>query len=287
MSTFLNTLFDPEDGVCTGEAKAVNVWVRDVAPVAAPFVCINALDLERDRHPQKDWHNTDKPRRADHNVTKHRTWLVECDTETIDRQREIVHGCGLPFSTEVLSGGKSVHYLVCLRTPVSSYETYVALGRRLLHGLRCMGVPCDVSTSNPSRLSRLAGAVRDTGALQPLLSCPGRQSNLKVMEFILGLPAQPIKARTPRMGYDGTKQAAPMWLQRQLQFGILGPSNSRSQTVFAAALELAYCGWDEPEITQYLTPMRDWFGTDYANDRLEVKIKEAIHAFNSNWQGKS
>lgn len=279
---YLQLLFDEGDGVCIGQEKAWQVSLR-YAVQPDNFVCINALDLERDRHPEKDWHNTNKPRRADHNVTKHRNFLVECDNLSTDEQMRLVQGSGLPYSCCVYSGKKSLHFIVSLNTPLPSIEVYRAASKRLLWGLYCLGIPCDQSTGNPSRLSRLPGVLRGEN-MQGLVEIKTRVPNLVFWDWVLSLPTRPMKPRRTIV-YTGEKLPAPVWVQKSILDDILGPSGSRSQTVFALAFELCCCGWTPQEITCYLAPLQRWFSDgSYPGNRVDQKITEAVKAFQSKWR---
>jgi hypothetical protein len=97
---------------------------------------------------------------ADANVTSYRFALVEFDGVPMDLQLSLLARLPLPINAILTSGGKSAHAWV--RVNAKSAESYRAKASELLTLLKCFGV--DQSNKNPSRLSRLPGAMREIGA---------------------------------------------------------------------------------------------------------------------------
>lgn len=117
--------------------------------------------------------------RADTNVIAWRNLLFEIDEYNsdvpgvkgdpvpLDIQATIVHRAGLPYSTCVNSGGKSLHWIVAVDDPFVSSKVEIeslwkAIADILNKTAKEMGhnITFDRATKNPSRLSRAAGAVR-------------------------------------------------------------------------------------------------------------------------------
>lgn len=183
LDNFLSTIFDANDATCFAD----NPYGHRVykSPVERDVLfAINSLYLDRDLSPTQEWHNPKVGRRADSNVTKYATFLLELDTMALSEQVKYVRDL-VPVTSVVSSGGKSHHCLIRLVDPLPDYETYMDVSRRL-HKL----VPkADPSTKNPSRLSRLPFRVRpETGLEQKLIYLGGRIPNSELLSILPTLP---------------------------------------------------------------------------------------------------
>ena len=94
----------------------------------------------------------------DSNVTAFRFALIESDNMELGEQNALIRELELPVACLVYSGGRSLHAIVHI--DASSYEEY----RRRVDYLHAVckknGLETDTSARNPSRLSRMPGAVR-------------------------------------------------------------------------------------------------------------------------------
>lgn len=102
-------------------------------------------------------------------VADFRYALVESDSLPKDRQLALVRALELPCAAVVDSGGKSVHAIV--RVDARDYAEYRQRVDQLYEVCRRNGLEPDPQNKNPSRLSRMPGAVRG-GSQQRLLSGP-------------------------------------------------------------------------------------------------------------------
>lgn len=179
---FLETLFDPGQKTCfTKTSKGTRLR----QPLQTDlFFSINALHPKKDMNPTQPYHNWYTPRRADGNVICFRNFLIELDDYTTEQQIKYVSD-KIPFTSAVFSGGKSVHFIVSLKTPLADAEEYSKVAYRL-HTLLPLS---DKTTKNPSRLSRLPGVRRpDTGAMQNLLQLNGRIANHELLDILPEIP---------------------------------------------------------------------------------------------------
>lgn len=196
MSNFLSTLFDTEDWTCfTDSPYGVQIfkWPKDTHI----FFSINPIDAFQDLQPSKPWHAVNKPRRADCNVTRHRNFLIEMDNMNLDEQKEYVLS-KLPVSAITYSGGKSLHFIISLKTPVSG-QKYTELARRI-HKLLPKSDP---TQKNPSRLSRLPFRERPDGKYQELLFL-GDRIEIATLEKLL--PELPTIISIKDFSDPGTRQ---------------------------------------------------------------------------------
>lgn len=93
------------------------------------------------------------------NVADFRYALVESDTLPIETQNAVLRELELPIAALVHSGGKSLHAIV--RIDAATYEEYRTRVDFLYSICQKNGLDIDRQNRNPSRLSRLPGAVRN------------------------------------------------------------------------------------------------------------------------------
>ena len=104
---------------------------------------------------------------GDKNVTAYRYALAEADTMPIEDQKKLLINLKLPIAALVESGGKSVHAIVKVNASnKAEYDQRVAF---LFSELAKRNFIVDTNNKNPSRLSRLPGAMRN-GKCQTLLA---------------------------------------------------------------------------------------------------------------------
>jgi RecA-family ATPase len=103
---------------------------------------------------------------TDKNVTVYRYALVEADSMPIEDQKKLLINMRLPIKALVESGGKSVHAIV--KIGAENEQEYKQRVSFLFNKLAEQSFIVDTANKNPSRLSRLPGAMR-AGNLQRLL----------------------------------------------------------------------------------------------------------------------
>lgn len=145
---FLKTLFDPGQQTCYSK-DAYGILLKPSPEDGDVYFSINAMHTSR----------------ADANVVCYRNFLLELDSVPLEQQISLVTS-RLPVTAITFSGGKSYHFIFSLLEPVTTEAEY----RRVVRGLMEAVPEADKATKNPSRLSRLPGAVRpETGLLQDLV----------------------------------------------------------------------------------------------------------------------
>lgn len=172
----LNLYFDSGEYTSFGdlyssEVRSVDEMITSKNP---SFFCINPLDKDFDHaFYMKDSYDYYIPRRADLNVCKYRNFMFEIDTLSLEEQKVIFDGCGIPWTGIVYSGGKSFHAVLSLKQPMESFNTMESIDsyKKVWNRLRAKiefyartigfeGILIDVSCKNPSRLSRFPGSIR-------------------------------------------------------------------------------------------------------------------------------
>ncbi len=141
---------------CGGDLGAA---LGDYDPAAGAWIRFNPLDGQGCRND---------------NVSEFRYALVESDEGALARQNAIIHDLELPCAALVYSGGKSLHAIVRVDAP--DYAEYRRRVDYLYSVCRKNGLVLDQQCRNPSRLSRMPGAMRG-GQKQYLLETNfGRKS---------------------------------------------------------------------------------------------------------------
>jgi len=121
---------------------------------------------------------------TDSDIVAFRFLLVESDVLPIATQLALFTRLPLPVSAVMLSGGASVHAWV--RIDADTVEQYEIRARKIISLLAKFGI--DQANKNPSRLSRLPGARRVIGAVEP-----GVQSLLWLNPGVTGVTDRQIE----------------------------------------------------------------------------------------------
>jgi hypothetical protein len=224
---FLELLFDYEEKVCFSD----DVYGTRLSPRMhwyGQFFSINPM--------------IDK--RADANVTSLRNFLIEFDDLSPEAQLKALQF--VPYSSLVWSGGKSYHAIISLYEPVATRAEYVDIVQRLQAKLPDM----DKATSNPSRFSRLPGAIRDNGNEQKLMELKSRVS-MEVLNEFLG-PVEPNQSYEAPQAIPGY---IPPWTRSYLRLG--AEPGQRNRELFKAACDLARSGLGAEDIFTMCEPVAD------------------------------
>jgi hypothetical protein len=245
---FLSLLFDPGESSCFSKTSRGTI-IENITSISYlaeekklfnnAFFSINPMDPTKTR--------------ADSSVTKYRNILVEMDKMPLEQQDQYITEIGLPFSTAVYSGSKSIHYIISLEEELSDEQLYRALVKRVYKAVGMQYV--DQTCKNPSRFSRLPGHLREeTGNEQKLLAIKGRIPYSKLEEWLLERGAKPEEVwdnltpearstfKNPSRLYIGTKNF--------LMYG--APAGEWNVRLFKAAADMYRCGYNKEEIFEGL-----------------------------------
>ena len=140
-----------EHGV--GITKTRDAWMANVRDDGAPSGSIGCMFRP---NPVTGTPTGDKGGWTDKDITAHRFAVVESDLLPLVLQLSVIARLPLPVAAIIFSGGKSYHALIRVDA-VDTVEYRRDVGR-MLALLRPLGF--DQSTGNPSRMSRLPGAMR-------------------------------------------------------------------------------------------------------------------------------
>lgn len=152
---------------CDDDIGAV---VGDYNPQAGAWIRFNPLDGQGVKN---------------ENVTEFRYALVESDAMEVEKQHAIIRELELPVACLVHSGKKSIHAIV--RIEAADYNEYRKRVDYLYNVCQKNGLKVDQQNRNPSRLSRMPGAIRN-GRKQFLIDTNiGKQSWNEWYEWIEGV----------------------------------------------------------------------------------------------------
>ena len=241
---FLTLLFDPGEASCFSKT-AMGIKIDNVN-----FICYSAEEKKNFENAFFSINPLDLTKtRADSAVTKYRNILVEMDKIPLEQQDQHISEIGLPYSTAVYSGSKSIHYIISLEQELVDEQLYRALVKRVYKAVGEDKV--DLTCKNPSRFSRLPGHIRsDTGKEQKLLGIKQRVSLAALEAWLISryVPAEEVwdnltpeprsTFKNPARLYAGTKNFLMYGAQK-------GEWNPR---LFKAAADMCRCGYDREDI---------------------------------------
>lgn len=207
------------------------------------------------------------------NVTAFRFALIESDNMDLGEQNALIRELELPVACLVYSGGKSLHAIV--RIDAASYEEYRTRVDYLYSVCEKNGMKVDKQNRNPSRLSRLPGAVRN-GHKQFLVDTNlGKASWTEWREWIESVSDDLPDPENMASAWDNLPQLAPPLIEGVLRQGhkllLAGPSKAGKSY---ALIELC-CSIAEG---------RPWLGFSCAQGRvlyvnLELDRASCLHRF--------
>jgi hypothetical protein len=213
--------------------------------------------------------NPTKGFRRDENVTEHRNFLVEIDDMPLADQLKYADGMGLPYSICVFSGNKSMHFAICLETPLPSYKMYYYYATWILAVMS----KADQKTKNPTRSIRFAGAMRD-GKEQKLVKVNKRigldELNAWLSQYEGFRPKE--FDSTAKVILPKDSRNIPDWMWNKLNYGI-DPSKGRNAEWFKLAVELGKRGYDAEDAVSFLE--------GYFNSEFDFKRNEWVTSIKS------
>lgn len=185
--------------------------------------------------------------RSDKNVARFRSFLIECDSGTLQSQIANIQNSGLPYSTCVFSGNKSGHFVISLENALPNRNSYDCMIRRIFKALKVCGVEVDQSCKNPSRSTRWPDGVRENGRVQKLIEVVGRIPNHEIEKWLV---AKGAESESPR-NYSRSRLCSlgkghlSGWTLNYIMFG--SELGHRNADLFRAACDHAAGGFSEDE----------------------------------------
>ncbi|PKM72831.1 MAG: DNA primase [Firmicutes bacterium HGW-Firmicutes-16] len=207
------------------------------------------------------------------NVTEYRYALVESDNMALEKQNAIIRELELPVACLVHSGKKSLHAIV--RVEASSYDEYRKRVDYLYNVLKKNGMSVDTQNKNPSRLSRMPGAMRNGHKQYILDKNIGKESWKEWQEWIESINDDLPDAESLTDVWDNLPELSPSLINGLLRQGhkmlLAGPSKAGKSF---ALIELC-CAIAEG---------REWMGFKCSKGRilyvnLELDRASCLHRF--------
>jgi len=248
---YLAVLFRENEATCYAKhPNGTSIFAVNQPPNWVQFLSINPLDPEHDRNPYEEFHDPDRPRRADDNATAYRNILLECDGMPLDDQLPYMEELGIPVSTCVFSGSKSYHFIVALETGFpdkASYDYHV----EWLHNI---ATEVDHKTKNVSRLSRFPEVNRiQTGLRQSLEFVRGRVKDDDFLAFLHRHPDAIPKESIVDMAAVLPEGEKGFLSKKTRDFFTHGAdSGDWNSRLYLAARDMLQNGWSENEATPVL-----------------------------------
>ena len=176
---FLEVLFDPNDKVVFGDSPKTCNKPIDAIPF---FLNTNAMQFAI--NPFDKWRDTD-------NLKGIVNLLFEIDEDQLgnkvdeETQEKLFLDSGIPFSTMVSSGNKSVHVIVRLTEPLENGELQERVWFTVARALAKHGIIADKRARLLTQISRVPGSIRKkTGLMQTLKHIRKRVSLQELTEWI-------------------------------------------------------------------------------------------------------
>lgn len=258
---FFSVLFNKDENVCFGRdlydtaASPVNKVPRN-----CEFFTLNPI----------------RTRRRGEDVTAFRNILIELDKDSIKKQLNRIKKIGVPYTSLVFSGGKSIHCIISLEQPLKDREEFT---RYVFLAWMAYGFnKIDNSCKDPARFTRFPNTVReDTGKVQDLIELKERIPNELFLSWCksrLGankfreMYYPPIK---PIYRIVSTKKTFSDATRNLIENGET-EMPSRHSAFVTAVVQLKKSGYDDDEIYDLLA---DRF-TDMIPERGIRELKDII-----------
>ena len=206
--------------------------------------------------------------RNDPNCYKFRNFLIEIDVDSMDRQIGYLKKLEMPYSSIVWSGSRSTHTLISLSETIPDEKKYRLIYKWILN----IAFLSDQVLGNPSRSTRLAGAIRpETGKEQELIELKSRITHAELFAWLNKWPHLAPKLKPKRIIPKGEADYDKLsgWAKYQLKKGIQF-KNGRSNTWHGLAYDFALAGYSEEKTIEELGKYyqeesdfkeREWLGT--------------------------
>lgn len=222
--------------------------------------------------------------RSTANVSEFRNLVFEFDGISLPEQAELIKSRGVPFSTLVFSGGKSLHATIALTECLGSVETYKQVHKLIRYVLW----QSDPTSCNPDRLCRMAGAKRfdKGGVVQELIDCRERVEKTTLFRWLgrfekhIAQCEQREKDRLQRklerreeLGGEGIEAVSPFY--KAFLSGDVDPKHvqSRHDALLKAAYDYFTCGVDYDKCLEDVSHGADLCGITMEPGRQDEAVK--------------
>lgn len=137
---WIDTLFNSGEYTCMGHKRENKTWPVSKIAETHEYVSINPMKKGTTR--------------AGRNVTRFSNFLFEMDTFNKKEQAALITRSGMPYSTVVDSGNKSLHFILALQEDLGERALYTAYFQAINTVLRKFGADIDEGCKDPGRFTR-------------------------------------------------------------------------------------------------------------------------------------
>lgn len=234
MKSFVDCLFNSDENTCASQTpRGITIIPISTINTESAFFSINPMDPTKTR--------------ADSSVIKYRNFLIEFDKLSLEKQEQHVEEIGMPYSTAVFSGSRSIHFIISLETELQNEQIYRSIVKRVYKAVGNEFV--DHNCKNVSRFSRFPGHIRsDTGKEQKLLFV-GTRVPLSTLEVWLekrGAPKEEVWENLTAEPRSTFKNPSRLYGTTK-NFLMFGAEENWNIALFKAAADLCRCGYTEEE----------------------------------------
>jgi hypothetical protein len=234
MTKWFEILFNPGESACYAENMyGTNVYPVEQIPDNTEFYSLNPLAEHR----------------MDCNVTAHRNFLIEIDSLPLEEQIPYIKSFAMPCSMVTFSGSKSYHFVIALEQSLPSRKAYSYVATWLHNIIK----QADHSTKNPSRLTRLPGAIRSEKQVEQKLMYLGKRISLEEFaSFLNKYPdCRPVERPKAVRKFEDHQRGE---LNKFTKWYLNGEAevNTRNWKLFQAAIDFASCNYTLDETLDQL-----------------------------------
>jgi len=243
--------------VCfTNSVYGVDIFPRD-SELQTAFIALNPIQKNKTR--------------ADKNCSFFRNYLLEIDDLPLNEQTKYIDSFKVPYSTQVYSGNKSFHFIICLEESLALDE-YKRYGIWLHKALKKL----DHKTKNPSRLTRFPNVIRpDKKRRQDLIYVGERIPLSTFKEWLLSVIPEP-KPKKIKPFKPCLDTSIRGFLRKQTTAKIDGEwtHGDRNNELFKASCDFAEQNYPQEECVELLSsnfPFTDNIGEEDQFDEIEFR----------------
>ena len=251
----IKLMFEPGETICVSPSQfGFHAVPRDSA-------LTGYVDLIMNKHEEDGPHRVDtdtllfvainpiKGPRLDDNCYQFRNFMIELDSGSLAEQVNYIVTSGIPYSSMIFSGGKSIHVLIALEEGLSSQKAFRFMAKWILNILPL----ADQNIQNPSRGIRIPGAMRDNGKRQRSYYLGKRIPVASLVKWLEKHErARPVFKERPIYGGKPDFAKLSPWAQRLLRDGIRF-EKGRNKGWFSLAVDFAMAGFSEDDTAAILS----------------------------------
>lgn len=255
---YLNKLFSSSEwiNVCYSTPREVESSTQHAIRRPGLWVCVNPL------FPHKS-------RKRNH-LCELRNFVVEFDHLSPKEQMQEVRKIGMPYTTAVFSGNKSIHFVIALDEAVTPAEY-----RRLATLIKAAVPYCDKSCLEPARLTRMPNDQ------QPLVQMRERVTVKQLEEWL----ATRVSVHQVKPIHNVTTDQLTRKTMRYIS-GMIDSEEAHGASIHAAK-NLFEIGYDYDEVLSIMTDARQLSLPGEDRSHATSKAERIVSWVYNEWQSEN